>query len=65
MVDDKPNLLGAMKNALDAKLTTVFVRQGHYALAPESSSVTPAPDMIIERIGELIHCNATDFRRRQ
>ncbi len=33
MVDDKPNLLAAMKSALGAKLTTVFVRQGHYAFA--------------------------------
>ena len=33
MVDDKPNLLAAMKGTLGARLTTVFVRQGHYALA--------------------------------
>ncbi len=65
MVDDKPNLLAAMKTVLDSKLTTVFVRQGHYALAPESKSVVPAPDLIIERIEDLIHCNSTDFRRRQ
>jgi len=65
MVDDKPNLLAAMKTVLDSRLTTVFVRQGHYALAPESKSVVPAPDLIIERIEDLIHCNSTDFRRRQ
>src|ERR1700733_14998681 len=33
MVDDKPNLLAAMKSILKGTLTTVFVRQGHYALA--------------------------------
>jgi len=38
MVDDKPNLLAAMKTVLGAKLTTVFVRQGHYALAAESNT---------------------------
>ena len=54
MVDDKPNLLAAMKSVLQGRLTTVFVRQGHYALAPESNSVEPAPDMVIERIGDLI-----------
>ena len=54
MVDDKPNLLAAMKSVLRGRLTTVFVRQGHYALAPESNSVEPAPDMVIERIGDLI-----------
>ncbi len=65
MVDDKPNLLAAMKTVLGGKLTTIFVRQGHYALAPESKSVAPAPDLIIERIEELIDFNSTDFRRRQ
>jgi hypothetical protein len=62
MVDDKPNLLAAMKSTLGSKLTTVFVRQGHYALAPESTSVQPPPDMMIERIGDLIHLNLSDLQ---
>jgi hypothetical protein len=62
MVDDKPNLLAAMKSTLKSKLTTVFVRQGHYALAAESNSVEPAPDMIIERIGDLIGHHLSDFQ---
>src|ERR1700719_2030987 len=65
MVDDKPNLLAAMKSTLKGRLTTAFVRQGHYALAPESQSVEPAPDMMIERIGDLIDHNLTDFQERQ
>jgi FMN phosphatase YigB (HAD superfamily) len=62
MVDDKPNLLAAMKSTLKDRLTTVFVRQGHYALATESNSVDPAPDMTIERIGHLINHNLSDFQ---
>jgi FMN phosphatase YigB (HAD superfamily) len=62
MVDDKPNLLAAMKSTLKSKLTTVFVRQGHYALAAESNSVEPAPDMTIERIGDLIDHHLSDFQ---
>jgi hypothetical protein len=62
MVDDKPNLLAAMKSTLKGKLTTVFVRQGHYALAAESNSVEPAPDMTIERIGDLINHTLSDFQ---
>ena len=62
MVDDKPNLLAAMKSVLKSKLTTVFVRQGHYALAPEANSVAPAPDMTIEAIGDLIHHHLSDFQ---
>ncbi|GAC1330427.1 MAG: hypothetical protein NVS9B2_16960 [Steroidobacteraceae bacterium] len=61
MVDDKPNLLAAMKSSLKVRLTTVFVRQGHYALAAESNSADPAPDMTIERIGDLIDHNLSDF----
>jgi FMN phosphatase YigB (HAD superfamily) len=64
MVDDKPNLLAAMKSTLKSRLTTVFVRQGHYALAAESNSVDPAPDVLIERIGDLINLNLSDFRER-
>jgi FMN phosphatase YigB (HAD superfamily) len=64
MVDDKANLLAAMKMSLRTQLTTVFVRQGHYALAAESNSVVPAPDLVIERIGDLINHNLTDFKVR-
>ncbi len=62
MVDDKPNLLAAMKSVLKSKLTTVFVRQGHYALAPQATSVSPAPDMTVEAIGDLIHHHLSDFQ---
>jgi hypothetical protein len=64
MVDDKPSLLAAMKSILKDRLTTVFVRQGHYALAPESNSVQPPPDMTIERIEDLIHHKLSDFQVR-
>ena len=62
MVDDKPNLLAAMKTTMKNRLTTVFVRQGHYAVAAESKSVQPAPDMTIERIEDLINHHLSDFR---
>lgn len=64
MVDDKPNLLAAMKSVLGSKLTTVFVRQGHYAHAAEPKPVDPPPDMAIERIGDLISHNLSDFERQ-
>jgi FMN phosphatase YigB (HAD superfamily) len=64
MVDDKANLLAAMKSVLGAQLTTVFVRQGHYALAAESNSVVPAPDLVIERFGDLLNHKLTDFKVR-
>jgi FMN phosphatase YigB (HAD superfamily) len=64
VVDDKPNLLAAMKRILGEKLTTVFVRQGHYARAPESNAVDPPPDRLIERIGDLLTFNSSDFEVR-
>jgi hypothetical protein len=62
--DDKPNLLAAMKLVLRDRLTTVFVRQGHYALAPGSNAVQPSPDRVIERIGEITTLNPSDFEVR-
>ena len=64
VVDDKPNLLAAMKSQLKERLTTVFVRQGHYALAPGSNSVQPPPDRVIERIGEILGFQSSDFEVR-
>ncbi len=53
MVDDKLRILAAMKNVWGDRLTTVFPRQGHYALDPEIVAAYPAADVSIERIGEL------------
>ena len=61
MVDDKPQLLAAMKRALGGKLTTVFVRQGHYATESVNAVIDPAPDLTIQRIGDLLDRNASDF----
>ncbi len=62
MVDDKPNLLAAMKQVLGDKLTTVFVRQGHYGLAADAGSYKPSPDRVIDRIGDLIKFTSSDFQ---
>jgi hypothetical protein len=40
----------------------VFVRQGHYALAAQSNSAEPVPDLMIERIGDLINLDLSDFK---
>jgi FMN phosphatase YigB (HAD superfamily) len=53
MVDDKPNLLAAMKQSLGDKLTTVFVRQGHYAAKADLTALSYAPDYTIDKISEL------------
>jgi FMN phosphatase YigB (HAD superfamily) len=62
MVDDKPGLLAAMKNVLGAKLTTIFVRQGHYAHDAQANIHVPAPDRVIEGIGDLLNLDTSDFQ---
>jgi FMN phosphatase YigB (HAD superfamily) len=53
MIDDKVRILAAMKKSWGAKLTTVFPRQGHYALDEAEVAKYPAPDVTVETIGAL------------
>ena len=53
MVDDKLRILTAMKEQWQHRLTTVFVRQGHYALDPLLVAAYPAADLTIDRISDL------------
>jgi len=57
MVDDKVRILTAMKAIWGARLTTVFVRQGHYALDAELVAQYPPADVTIDRIGDLRDVN--------
>lgn len=53
MVDDKPRLLAAIKSVLGTRVTTVFVRQGHYATDAAVAESHPPPDLAIASIGHL------------
>jgi hypothetical protein len=63
MVDDKLRILAAMKNVWGDRLTTVFPRQGHYALDPHNLSAYPPADLAIERIGDLLDCDVPALLR--
>ena len=54
VVDDKLRLLAAMKTIWGERLTTVFVRQGHYASDAALAASFPAADMTIEKISEIV-----------
>lgn len=54
MVDDKLRILAAIKKSWGTRVTTVFPRQGHYALDPEILAKYPPADISIERIGGLL-----------
>lgn len=53
MVDDKLRILTAMRRHWEKKVTTVFPRQGHYALDPAIVSTYPAADIALDGIGDL------------
>src|SRR3984885_10797001 len=62
LVDDKPRILAAVKRFWGDRVTTVFVRQGSYARDPPTVGVLPPPDLMIERIGDLLGLDLPPFR---
>jgi FMN phosphatase YigB (HAD superfamily) len=54
LVDDKLRILTAAKRSWGRRLTTVFPRQGRYALDAEEVARYPAPDIMIESIADLL-----------
>ena len=51
LVDDKPRILAAVKEAWGERVTTIFPRQGQYAR--DAKAYRPA-DVTVERIGDLL-----------
>jgi FMN phosphatase YigB (HAD superfamily) len=54
VVDDKLRLLTAIKKVWQKRVTTVFVRQGHYAMDQQTVAALPPADVTLERIGDLL-----------
>jgi FMN phosphatase YigB (HAD superfamily) len=54
VVDDKPRILAAIKQAWGNRVTTVFPRQGSYAHDPEALATVAPADVTIESIGDLL-----------
>jgi FMN phosphatase YigB (HAD superfamily) len=64
MVDDKLHLLAAIKKSWGRRVTTVFVRQGHYARNAGIRAASPAADMSLARIGVMLNHGRNDFGPR-
>lgn len=62
MIDDKVRILAAMKAVWGKRLTTVFPRQGHYAVAPDVADY-PTPDVTVERIADLLTLDLPALRK--
>ncbi len=56
LVDDKLRILTAAKKVWGSRVTTVFPRQGHYALDPEILAQYPPADLSLEGVGDLLTC---------
>jgi hypothetical protein len=54
LVDDKPRILSAVKRVWGERVTTVFPRQGKFARDAAVIASNLAPDVSVERIGELL-----------
>jgi hypothetical protein len=53
LIDDKLRILTAIKAVWGEQLTTIFPRQGHYALDPEILAAYPPADLAVDRIGDV------------
>ena len=61
LIDDKLRILTDVKKIWKQRVTTIFVRQGHYALDQKVVSSYPPADITIERIADLLQLPFSDF----
>lgn len=61
MIDDKLRILAAMKKIWKNRITTIFPRQGHYALDPAELAGQPDADFTINHIGDLANADLTQL----
>jgi hypothetical protein len=63
LVDDKLQVLRAVKQTWGRHVTTVFPRQGHYARDAKTLATYPPPaDISLERIGDLLEHDLPSLR---
>jgi len=55
LIDDKLRILSAVKTTWASRVTTVFPRQGHYAMDRQVLARFPPADVTITRIGDLLN----------
>ncbi len=54
LIDDKLRILTAVKKAWGDRVTTIFPKQGHYALDSATIAEYPPADVEIDAIGDLV-----------
>jgi len=61
MLDDKLRLLAKVKEAWESRVTTVFLRQGHYAHDRRYVAGHRPADISVDRIADLLNSSFADF----
>jgi len=61
LVDDKLRILAAAKKFWGSRVTTIFVRQGHYSIDPKILASYPPADISIGRIEDLLQYQLPEF----
>ena len=65
MIDDKLRILSAVKKIWGERVTTVFPKQGHYALDPEILAQCPPADIDLAKIGDLVSYDLPALLKRK
>jgi hypothetical protein len=64
LIDDKLRILNAVKKIWGGRVTTVFPKQGHYALDPDILAEYPPADVELAKIGDLLACDLSAFLKK-
>jgi FMN phosphatase YigB (HAD superfamily) len=64
LIDDKLRILTAVKRIWSERVTTVFPKQGHYALDPNVLADYPPADIELANIGDLLWCDLSAFLKQ-
>jgi len=62
LIDDKLRILSAVKKIWGERVTTVFVKQGHYAFDQQALAQYPKADIEIAKIAELSNLDLNKLR---
>ena len=64
MIDDKLRILAEVKKIWGGRVTTVFPKQGHYALDPKVVTEYPPADIELAKIGDLLTYDLSAFGKK-
>ena len=64
LIDDKLRILSAVKKFWGESVTTVFPKQGHYALDFKALAEYPPADVELANIGDLLNYNLSSFLKK-